>query len=170
MLIPAAKVEPAGDFTVTVEGEQVRIPYRIYNPEPLDSAIEGLDGDTQHVLSCLYTRHHDGWVRQRHLRRVIRLTDPWVAPFVIKLVGEYVVELLIDIHEGLGGFDVEGSPQRLQYGRFVAANPDFLDLTARRVTSYWNCYYRGSYPDRTTYPGFQLIVGLRRAGTEQSIG
>jgi hypothetical protein len=40
---------------------------------------------------------------------------------------------------------IPGSQQRALYGRFAAENAAFLDLTAARVTSYWNEYYRGQY-------------------------
>lgn len=35
----------------------------------------------------LYTRHHDGHVRQRHLARIIEVTDSWIVPFVVQLIG-----------------------------------------------------------------------------------
>ena len=115
------------------------------------------------VYACLYTRHHNGYVRQRHLRSIVGISHPWVVPFVVQLIGEYVLEIVADIREGLSDLDVPGSSQRAQYAVFVAANPGFLDLTSSRVVSYWNCYYRFEYPQLSEYPGFQLISSLRRA-------
>ena len=64
--------------------------------------------------------------------------------------------------------DVEGSEQRTQYGAFVVENPGFFELTAQRVISYWNAYYRYEppYPDRANYPGFPLVSSLRGAAAE----
>jgi hypothetical protein len=140
---------------VTVEGEAVDIVARIYNPELTVEEADTLVGTPREVLDCLYTRHHDGFVRQRHLQRIVQLTHPWVAPFVVQLIGEYVIQILIDIRDGLSELDAEGSTQRLRYGAFVAHNPAFIDLTSQRVMSYWS---RGSEP------GTSLIASLRAAG------
>ena len=144
----------------------MQIPYRIYNAEPRRWKTVALGGDARDALACLFTRHHDGHVRQRHLRRIVGLAHAWVTPFVVQLIGEYVVEILLDIRNGLRDLDVKGSPQRVQYGAFVARNPAFVDLMAQRVVSYWNCYYRDRYPALADYPGVALVSSLRRAGAE----
>ncbi|WP_020498131.1 hypothetical protein [Sciscionella marina] len=51
----------------SVEGEKPRIPYRIYNPEPSETFLADLDVLERLLLACLYTRNHDGFVRQRNL-------------------------------------------------------------------------------------------------------
>ena len=64
-----------------------------------------------------------------------------------------------------GGGDIGGGGgggKAVLYGAFIAANPQFLELTAQRVESYWNCYYRHSFR-RDEYPGFALIASLRCA-------
>ena len=165
LVMPLAAYGPAGRFVVRVEDHDVEIPQRIYNPEP-PSDTAHLASDRRHVLACLYTRHHDGYVRQRHLSEVIYLTHSWVAPFVVQLIGEYVVEIVLDIQKGLTDLEVAGSAQRAQYGAFVAANPGFLDVTYQRVVSYWNCYYRHRYPKLSDYPGSALISSLRAAAEE----
>ena len=165
LLMPAGAYEPAGRFCVHVEGD-VEIPERIYNPEPEPDREKALAADCRQVLACLYTRHHDGHVRQRRLNEVIHLTEAWVAPFVIRLIGEYVVEILDDIRKGLSALEVAGSLHRAQYAAFGAANPEFLELTSQRVVSYWNCYYRSQYPRLSDYPGFQLMSSLKRAAAE----
>jgi hypothetical protein len=151
-------LDPSGSFTVRVEGADVTIPYRIYNEEPPSKAVQGLDEIQRDVLACLYTRHHNGHVRQANLRRIIQLTRPWVPPFVVQLIGEYVVEILLDIQEGLKDLDLRDSPQHREYGAFVANNPAFLDLTSQRVASYWACYHGSTYPDRQDYPGSRLLL------------
>lgn len=151
-------------FVVRVGGEDVQIPGRIYNAELSSRATDSFSTIERSVLACLYTRHHDGYVRQRHLRDVIQLSHPWVVPFVVQLIGEYVIEILWDIQRALGQLDT--APQRAQYGVFAADNASFVDVTARRVTSYWNCYYR--HLTRDDYPGFALIASLRSAATGQA--
>jgi len=97
-------------------------------------------------------------VRQRNLEYVVSAPQAWVAPYVVQLVGEYVVEIIEVIAAELPQLTIPGSQQRALYGRFAAENAAFLDLTAARVTSYWNEYYRGSIPWPLTIPVGRLSM------------
>jgi hypothetical protein len=160
--LPHAGLQPAGVFSVWIHGEPLSILYRLYNPEPADDLSDRLSAVQTKVLHCLYTRHHDGHVRQRHLSQIIDATDPWIVPFVVQLIGEYVLDIVVTIKQGLADLDHPGTPHHQAYGRFAAANPDFLFLTSQRVASYWNCYYRNRFPHRY-YPGRILIDSLQDA-------
>ncbi|MFC4017623.1 hypothetical protein ACFOW4_06660 [Micromonospora sp. GCM10011542] len=149
-------------FRVLVDGEPVSIPYRIYSDEPSVAAQTALTATQRAVLDCLYTRHHDGRVRQRRLEQVIALIQPWVAPFVVRLVGEYVDDILLVIQRALAPeLAVPHSPTAAVYGRFAAENPAFVALTGQQVASYWDCYHRRRYPTLTDYPGYALMAALR---------
>src|SRR5262245_46856146 len=78
--MPPADHQSPTSFGVTVAGERVDIPYRIYNPEPQGDRVGGLSPTQQTVLQCLYTRHHDGFVRQRYVQQVIGSPHAWVVP------------------------------------------------------------------------------------------
>ena len=161
-ILPHARLHPSGAYNVRVQGEHLSIPYRLYNPEP-DGDLPGRLSPVQaSILHCIYTRHHDGHVRQHHLSQVIEAADPWIMPFVIQLIGEYVLDIVITIKDGLADLDQPGSATHLAYGQFVADNPSFLFLTSQRVASYWDCYYRNRFPHRY-YPGRILIDSLRDA-------
>lgn len=163
-VLPPAKHKPASPFHVLVAGEPVAIPYRIYPDEPSPDAQAALSPTQRAIVDCLYTRHHDGRVRQNHLERVVGLTEPWVAPFVVQLVGEYVDEILLVIQRGLApSLAVPDNCAGRVYGRFAAENPAFLALMSQRVASYWSCHYRQRYPALTDYPGHVLIAALRAA-------
>ena len=142
---------------VTVGGQSLRIPSRIYNPEPDASAIAFLSEEQQQILACLYTRHHDGHVRQRVLEQVLKSNQAWVAPFVVQLLGEYVVEIVQLIQDHLS---VTGPDSLLA---FVRENPRFMELTAQRATSYWDCYYRPNFRYLKDYPGIRALEILRQA-------
>ncbi len=156
-------------FRVSAAGEKLAVPLRLYSPEPPAGWEDGLTAGQSAILGCIYTRHHDGFVRQRWIRRVARLDEPWAAPYVVQLVGEYVPEIMLEILDALPELLLPGSPARALYGRFVAENPAYFAHTERRVISYWNCYWRGTYPYFRTYPGSILIELLRDAG-EQYLG
>ncbi len=77
----------------------------------------------------------------------------WSIPFVIALVGEYVVEIIDDIYAAAPQFNRE------LMATFIGENPTFYKLTCDRVVSYWNCYYRWQFK-RSDYVGFKLLRKL----------
>jgi hypothetical protein len=164
-IIPAARLMPQSSFSVALEGESVTIPYRLYNAEPASEAQTALSPVQKAILDCIYTRHHDGRVRHRRLEQIIGSTQPWVIPFVVQLVGEYVAEIIVAIREGLADLDRPGTSQHAAYGQFLVRNPDFLALTGQRVDSYWDCYYRAVYRERSSYPGYVLLGSFRSAAS-----
>jgi hypothetical protein len=139
---------PSNTFSATVADQVVALPLRIYhNPAMIDTVP--LNSLQKELVDCLLTRHHDGIVRERHLTRIISLNHIWIPPFVIQLVGEYVIEILYVIRHNLNHLDAS------MYEEFLRANPELLGTTKRRVTSYWDCYYRNC--GREEYVGFQLL-------------
>ncbi|MFI8943276.1 hypothetical protein [Streptomyces syringium] len=107
-------------------------------------------------------------VRQRHLEKVVGSTDPWVVPFVVQLVGEYVLEILVVICDELRDLTTPGTRGHLAYGQFIVDNPAFFARTQRRVVSYWSCYYRGTYASFQGYPGCTLLDLLRSAASDRA--
>ena len=138
----------AGEFSVKVVGELVTIPYRLYH-SPGQIKTEHLTDLEKEIIDCLLTRHHDGFLRQQHLSRIIRSGNPWVTPFVVQLLGEYSIEIIGVIHDHLNTLD------RAVYREFLQANPEFFMQTAQRVVSYWDRYHRGHPKDE--YAGFKVL-------------
>lgn len=150
--VPARDVGP-----IVLDSEPLRVPTRVYFPMPDDASAAHLSERQRRVLGCLYTRHHDGYVRERALRSIIDARDAWIAPYVVQLVGEYVVEIVRVIEERLD------SAHQPEYGEFVVQNDAFIALTRARVISYWNCYWRHTAPARGGYPAQRReLEGLRR--------
>lgn len=136
------------NFSVRVGDEVLTLPGRIHN-DPALIPLAQLTDLQREFVDCLLTRHTDGFVREQHLARIIRSRNSWVPPFVIRLVGEYVIEILQVVKQNLENLDA------FIYGNFLRANPDFFAMTERRVISYWNCYYRDD--KRNEYVGFELL-------------
>jgi hypothetical protein len=141
-------------FKLQVEGEIVSIPQRIYH-DPAQIDTRRLTSIQRELADSLLTRHHDGFIRQYSLSRIIFSKGLWIPPFVVQLVGEYVVEILSSIQTALPRLD------RVQYRSFVDANPAFLARTQQRAISYWNCYYRHRY-HWNDYPGKQILDFLNQ--------
>ncbi|MFD7223960.1 hypothetical protein ACFV9P_23540 [Streptomyces sp. NPDC059892] len=167
-VMPEALIAPRSPFSVYVGDEVVAIPYRIYQDELPVDVVRTLTGVQQAILHCLYSRHSDGLVRQRHLEQIARSDEPWAVPFVVQLVGEYVLEILDSIQHGLSDLPSKRSAQLLAYGDFIARNPKFLARTERRVVSYWSRYYRWKFPVFSTYPGCHLLELLRAAAIDRT--
>src|SRR5215470_13098178 len=139
---------PSPIFTAAVTGQIVVLPYRIYHDTALidTSSLRTLQKE---IVDSLLTRHNDGFVRQQYLTRIIALDHVWIPPFVIQLIGEYVVEILEVIQRNLKFLDTP------VYREFLQANPELLATTKQRVASYWDCYYRNR--GREEYVGFQVL-------------
>ncbi|MEV6196223.1 hypothetical protein AB0M19_27945 [Streptomyces sp. NPDC051920] len=167
-VMPDSRLQPHAPFSVAVEGRQVLIPGRLYNDEPPTDRVAALSSRRQQLLHCLYSRHCDGMVRQRHLEKVVGSTDPWVVPFVVQLVGEYVLEILVVICDELRDLAAPGSGGHLAYGQFLVDNPAFFARTQRRVVSYWSCYYRSAYASFRGYPGCTVLDLLRSAASDKA--
>ena len=140
---------------ITVDGRPMRIPARIYHPEPAPSGVESLAPLERSILACLYTRHHDGHVRQRALESAIDIDEVWAAPFVLQMLGEYVLELIQIVA------DAVKSRRRDEYLQFLRENPAFLELITQRATSYWNEYFRTMFRNREDHPALSAIKTLR---------
>ncbi|MGW2331547.1 hypothetical protein ACWC5C_38155 [Streptomyces sp. NPDC001700] len=160
-VMPEPQHPRTSPFSVDVSGETVSIPSRIYNDEPSADAEHQLTATQLRIPHCLYSRHSDGMIRQRHLEQIVRSGEPSVVPFVVQLVGEYVVEILDAIRSGIANVATPRSAQRLLYGEFIARNPSFFARTERRVVSYWSRYHRREYPAFGAYPGCLVLELLR---------
>ena len=143
----------SNSFSVNIGADTVTIPYRIY-PDPESIHSENLTRTQSELLSCLLTRHHSGFIREQNLKMIVDSRHEWVPPFVVQLVGEYVVEIVIAIRDNLDLLDPA------IYRSFLVQNPAFYALTKQRIFSYWDCYHRGE--QRSAYTGFQVLDAFDR--------
>jgi hypothetical protein len=136
-------------FPVTVNGETVFIPDRVdlwpgFWPHRSDESRGG------QMRQCMMTRSSSGFERQAAVRRVATINRAWSAPFLVALAGDYVIEILDEVHATLPVMD------GAVVGHFLRENPAFHHLTRDRVMSYWNAYYRADFR-RADYVGFRLL-------------
>ncbi|NGO78746.1 hypothetical protein G6045_24250 [Streptomyces sp. YC504] len=167
-VMPAPSHLSTFPFSVVVQDQRVAIPGRIYHDEPSADVVASLSSSQLQLLHCLYTRHCDGRVRQRHLEKVVGSVDPWVVPFVVQLVGEYVLEIVCVIRDELLDLAAPDTLGHLTYGRFLADNPAYFARIERRVVSYWNCYHRRAYVSFRGYPGCTALDVLRSAAADHA--
>ena len=136
-----------------VLGEIVQIPRRIHFLGMDEKRLQ-IQGKSWSAIQCLSTRSTDGYIRQASLRRILAVNESWAIPFVVLLAGEYVAEIVEDMVVSLPALD------RDAYANFVRENRPLVRRLRSKATSYWNCYYRSSYPDRSSYPGLTFLHQL----------
>ena len=144
----------AHTFEVRLDGERLAIPSRIYFEEPQGWRLWRLNQTESLILDCLFTRHHNGYVRQSRLEQMLLSDAYWTTPFAVQLLGEYVMEILVTLENGLSERRIEN------FVRFVKENPEHFETTKSRVVSYWNCYYRARFPNKDDYVGFRILAKI----------
>jgi hypothetical protein len=131
-VLPGAQHEPIADdsIEVRISGEPVRVPYRVYFPQPSPDKLEILSPRQRLILAALMTRHHDGHVRERWVAEVLPSSEPCVPAFVVPLLGEYVAEIAQAVQRGV-------SHRHEAYAAFARDNPEFCRKTSARMINYW---------------------------------
>lgn len=147
-------------FKVLVQGEAFSAPYRVYcRPTVLQAVIARSAGETRQLAVCLGTRHCDGYLREECLRELLAMDCPWAAPFIVQLLGEYVIEIVELVAWAVATLSVVDVAR---YSQFALENPAFMATTRRRATSYWNCYHRGRFPKLCAYPAIAALDAIER--------
>ncbi len=142
---------------LTFKGEAIRIPTRVYFNEPDVEKEEALSEKQKVILNCVYLCNSNGFIREKRLKDLIGSNDDFAIPFILKLLGEYVIEILNTLDEVVTTENIS------EYREFISENPGYWIKTKSRVVSYWNEYYRrNSYPDLKNYPGQKIVDRINR--------
>ena len=127
--------------------EELAIPYRVYFNEPEENEEKSLTTKQQAILSCIYSRHHNGFVRQKRLEKLANFKEYWTTPFIFQLLGEYVIEIIKIIDKQIEDSLLENLKQ------LSIDNPKYFIETENRMISYWNVYYRQATTKLENYIG-----------------
>ena len=138
--------------TVSLDGESLKIPCRIYFNEPQADKEKQLTPLQTTILNCIYLRHHNGFVRQLRLAQLIENIDYFVTPYTFQLLGDYVKEILEVLDKCINDKTIDN------YVRFICENKKYWLQTESRMISYWNEYYRRPrFPILNDYIGKQIF-------------
>jgi hypothetical protein len=136
-----------GDIEVTVHGGKKTIPYRIHSSPPPELFLKLSSTEMRLRVYCNYTRHHDGFLREKCLKKILGANSMIVTPYIFQLCGEYVEEIIRII------FDNKDQLNELHFQEFIRSNHSYYKKTRDRMISYWDCYYRHQYPKLKDYVG-----------------
>jgi len=142
-------------FSAVVEGHPIQVPQRIHFLAEA-RVTTPMQAEVSLAIQCLLSRSTDGHIRQAALRQILPASENWVIPFIVLLSGEYVVEIVEDIYNWTSTLDVTA------YANFVRENRSLMRALRAKAVSYWNCYYRHTYPDNNKYPGLMFLHQLER--------
>ncbi|WP_290783081.1 hypothetical protein [Exiguobacterium sp. UBA6309] len=156
-----------GSIEMRLEQERIQIPTRLYLLEVDSERIKQLTSTQQTMLFCLYTRHHDGHIRERYLRQLLKTNqqDEWILVYILELASEYVRDIVDIIVPVIEQWNLEVKR------RFVSNDPAYMKRIEDRMISYWNAYYRSSGERRSEadYPGFRIIESLREDASVEEV-
>lgn len=127
-------------FDITLEKKILTIPTRIYSDKNQLDKLKTLSSTQKEIAYCFYSRHYDGFVREKCLKEFIASNNLFTIPYIIQLLGEYVIEILVVIYQNR---EMINKDNLIAY---IMENPEHFEKTRQRVYSYWNCYYRRAYP------------------------
>ena len=152
-------IHPTVEQEIILDGQKLIIPGRVYFDNPTDTAGNSLTINQHTILNCIYLRHHNGFVRQQQLEKLIyNVKDYYVIPFVFQLLGEYVMEILEVADKHINDKTINN------YLKFFNENPTYRQQTESRMISYWDVYYRRTkYKNLKEYIGWQIFDRIRKS-------
>lgn len=87
------------------DGSKIRFPYRICFVDD-DSVYHDLGDLEKRLYDCIFTRHCDGHIREKHLKNLLAAgIYEWFMPYILRLSSEYVVEIIEIVYEAIKGRD-----------------------------------------------------------------
>ena len=146
----------AASYAVHFHGKNFEFPYRVYFNEPKNTLEKNLSEEHKIILDCIFLRHHNGYIRQRRLERLIDKKQSYIIPFTFQLLGECVKEILMVVDEHINEATIN------DYLLFMKENPKYAEQTKNRMISYWDLYYRAEYPKRKRYIGQRIFDRLKK--------
>lgn len=134
---------------IDVTGQMIAVPQRLHFAD-LSAGSNPLR-NLNPASRCLMTRATDGRLRQQAVRSVISHQRAWVAPFILLLLGDYVIEIVEDVRDALPVLD------KSIYANLIRENRLAVQTLRARATSYWDAYHRQRYPQKQDYPGLTAL-------------
>ena len=137
-----------GREVVYLNGEALELPQRVYFGEYNTQSLTLVQ---EQMLNCLYLCHCNGHLREYYLRKILEVKEDFALPFISKLFGDYVIEILEVLHYKLP------NNTRDKLRDFFRENPSYQKRIDSRIASDWDLFYKNAYPDFKKYVGYQLF-------------
>lgn len=80
-----------GTEEVSLNGETLELPQRLYFGEYNTQSLTLVQ---EQMLNCLYLCHSNSHLREHYLRELLTVKEDFTLPFIAKLFGDYVIEIV----------------------------------------------------------------------------
>lgn len=139
--------------TYILSSGEIHLPGQVYFYEPTIEDMYSLTERQQTILHCIYSRSHDGYMREKHITAILSTDLPeWTLPYIVKVCEESVIDILKVVYASLEGKDTE------QIKQFCANNYESFYQSYNRMISYWNAFYRNDCYEYKDYIGRKLFI------------
>lgn len=148
---------------VVVNNEYYRIPYRVHFKKLPFWKLWNLSNIQKIMIWCIFSRHHDGYIREEMLRKLIWINLDFTIPYILQPLNEYVIELLPIVNTLINNDNLES------YHKFYKENQSYFKKMESRIMSYWEVYYwyyRGC--KKSDYIWFQITNKIKFYWTNKS--
>ena len=142
-----------GTEGIYLNGEFLELPQRVYFGEFNTKSLTLVQ---EQMFNCLYLCHCNGHLREHYLRELLAVKEDFILPFIAKLFGDYVMEILEVLHHELP------NDTRDKLRDFSRANPLYKRRIQSRIASYWDLFYRNAQSDFKKYIGYQLFQTIAK--------
>jgi hypothetical protein len=142
--------------SVAIGEEKIEIPDRIYYNPPYSLTNSKFTQKEKEILNCIFLFLENGYIRQKAIQNIICSSNSWTIPYIVRIIGEYIVEILNDINNN---FEIINKSNLISFAR---QNPEFYNRTRARINSYWDCYFRQQFPE--------IVKGIRVSEEQRYVG
>ena len=139
-----------GVFCYKLDDETMTIPYRNYYESITESEYNKFNDLQKIILDCIMTLNSNGYIREQHLKNILKSSFDFVEFFIFNLTQSYVIELLNLIYE-------KEKNNKERYSKFIFQNKSLVENGYQRMLSYWNQYYKSNYPNLKEYVGYKIF-------------
>ena len=139
------------EFYTLFDGYQIKFPYRVFFIDD-NELYEELDEEEKIIYDCIFTRHCDGYIREKHIRNILSKDfDDNCMPYILRVAFEYVIEIVDLVYKELVNRNNE------LFHKFCINNIQIVKKNYQRMVSYWNYFYRDKCFRFENYIGRKLF-------------
>jgi hypothetical protein len=138
--------------------ETIVLTGRICFAEPKPELENNLTDTQKQILNCIYTRHFDGYIRERRLKNLLNIDHEWILPFKLQLLGEFVIEILFELDNHITDKNIK------LYKQLTLDNKKYWQQIKSRMVSWWDADYRQpNYIKLNDYIGYKIMKRISKA-------
>jgi hypothetical protein len=143
---------------IKLKSETIILTGRICFAEPNPELENNLTDTQKQILNCIYTRHFDGYIRERLLKNLLDIDHVWILPFKLELLGEFVIEILFELDKHITDDNIK------LYKQLTLDNKKHWTQIKSRMVSWWDADYRHpNYKKLKDYIGYKIIKRINKA-------